>query len=190
MSSSCSAAWTRAGERLEGVVGVDGDGGGAEHGPVVDALVGDEVDHHAGGGALAGEGLVPRPLDGVGAGQLAGQRRVQVDDAVGEPAEEAHREDAHPAGEHDEVGSEAGDDVGEAGVVVGSRLAGVAARRGRPGSPAAPARTRAWASAWSETTATTLAGRRPSAHASMIACRLLPFPEASTTRREPCMVRR
>ena len=114
------------GERLEGVVGVDRDGGRGEHGTVVDAFVGDEVDHHAGGGALAGEGLVPRPLDGVRAGQLAGQGRVQVDDPVGEPAEEAHREDAHPAGEHDEVGTEAGDDVGEAGVVVGARLAGVA----------------------------------------------------------------
>ena len=77
--------------------------------------------------ALAGQRLVPGPLDGVGAGQLAGQRRVEVDDAVGEPAEEAHREDAHPAGEHDEVGAEAGDDVGEAGVVVGAGLAGVAA---------------------------------------------------------------
>ena len=98
----------------------------AEHGTVVDGLDGHEVDHHAGGRALAGEGLLPRPLDGVGAGELAGEGGVEVDDAVGEPAEEAHREDAHPAGEDDEVGPEAGDDVGEAGVVVGAGLARVA----------------------------------------------------------------
>ena len=69
---------------------------------------------------------MPGPLDGAGAGQLAGQRRVEVDDPIGEPAEEAHREDAHPPGEDDEVGTEPGDDVGEAGVVVGAGLAVVA----------------------------------------------------------------
>ena len=115
------------GERLECVVGVDRHGGRGEDGAVVDGLRRDEVDHHPGGGALAGEGLVPGPLDGVGAGQLARQGGVEVDDAVGEPAEEAHREDAHPAGEHDEVGAEPGDDVGEAGVVLGPGLALVAA---------------------------------------------------------------
>ena len=52
---------------------------GGEYRSVVDAVVGDEVDHHAGARAFAGERLVPGPLDGVGAGQLAGQRRVQVD---------------------------------------------------------------------------------------------------------------
>ena len=103
-SSSCSAAWTRAASDSRVSSGWIGTVTVAEHRAVVDAFVGDEVDHHAGGGALAGEGLVPGPFDGVGAGQLAGQRRVQVDDPVGEPAEEAHREDAHPAGEHDEVG--------------------------------------------------------------------------------------
>jgi hypothetical protein len=40
------------GQRVEGVVGVDLDGGGAEHGSVIDALVGDEVDHHPGRGAF------------------------------------------------------------------------------------------------------------------------------------------
>ena len=63
--------------------------------------------------------------DRVGAGQVAGERRMQVDHLVGEPAEEAHREDAHPTGEHDEVGLEPGDDVGEPGVVLGPRLAGM-----------------------------------------------------------------
>ena len=98
---------------------------GAEHRAVVDALVGHEVDHDAGGRPGALERLVPRPLDGARAGEVAGQCRMQVDHPLGEPAEEAHREDAHPAGEHDEVGVEAGDDVGEAGVVVGALLAGV-----------------------------------------------------------------
>src|SRR3954447_17895243 len=73
-------------ERLEGVVGTDGHGDRAEHGTVVDAFVRHEVDHHASGGALAGEGLVPGPLDGVRAGKLAGKRRVQVDDPPGEAA--------------------------------------------------------------------------------------------------------
>ena len=120
-SSSCSAAWTRAVSVSSVSSGRIGTTARGEHRAVVDAFVGDEVDHHAGRRALAGERLVPGPLDGAGAGQLAGQRRVEVDDAVGEPAEEAHREDAHPPGEDDEVGAEAGDDVGEAGVVVGPR---------------------------------------------------------------------
>ena len=41
------------GQRVEGVVGIDRDGCRAEDGSVVDALVGDEVDHHPGGAALA-----------------------------------------------------------------------------------------------------------------------------------------
>ena len=135
-SSACSAAWTRAVSDSSVSSGRIGTSIGGQDGPVVDALVGHEVDHHAGAGALAGEGLVPGPLDGVGAGQLAGQGRVEVDDPVGEPAEEAHRQDAHPAGEHDEVGAEAGDDVGQAGVVVGAGLARRGDRRGRPGCPA------------------------------------------------------
>ncbi len=49
---------------------------------------------------------------------------MQVDHLVREPAEEAHREDAHPTGEHDDVGLEPGDDVGEPGVVLGPGLAG------------------------------------------------------------------
>ena len=76
----------------------------AEHRAVVDALVGHEVDHDAGARALARRWrLVEGALDGVGAGQLAGQRRVEVDHHVREPAEEAHRQDPHPAGEHDPV---------------------------------------------------------------------------------------
>ena len=93
-------ACMRVGEGLEGVVGFDLDGGRGEHRAVVDALVGHEVHHHTGCGAGAGHVLVERPLDGLDAGQLAGQRRVQVDDHAREPAEEVHREDAHPAGEH------------------------------------------------------------------------------------------
>jgi hypothetical protein len=58
-------------------------------------------------------------------GQFTGQCRMQVDHAVGEPAEEAHREDPHPPGQHDEVGVESGDHVGETGVVVGAVLAGM-----------------------------------------------------------------
>ena len=55
-------------------------------------------------GALAALELGEGSLDGVGAGQLAGQCGVQVDDHAGEPAEEAHRQDAHPAEQHDVVG--------------------------------------------------------------------------------------
>ena len=126
MSSSCSAWCIRAVSDSRVSSGWIGTVVVASTGPSSTDFVGDEVDHHTGGGALAGEGLVPGPLDGVRAGQLAGQGGVEVDDALGEPAEEAHREDAHPAGEHDEVGTEPGDDVGEAGVVLGSRLALVA----------------------------------------------------------------
>jgi hypothetical protein len=75
---------------------------------------------------LAGERLLPRAFDGVGTRELAGQRRVQVHDAAREPAEEAHRQDAHPSGEHHDIGSEAGHHIGEAGVVVGAVLAWLA----------------------------------------------------------------
>ena len=97
--------------------------GGPENGAVVDALVGHEMDHHAGRRALAAAGLLVRPGDGVRAGQLARERRVEVDDTLREAAEEAHREDAHPSGEDDDVGICGLDDVGEARVVVGSGLA-------------------------------------------------------------------
>ena len=73
----------------------------------------------------AGDRFVPCPLDGVRAGQVAGQGRMEVDHPAGEPAEEAHGEHAHPSGQHDEIGVEAGDDVGETGVVVGAFLARV-----------------------------------------------------------------
>ena len=59
------------GQRFEGVVGVDRHGDGAEDRAVVDALVGHEVDHHPGRRALTAAGLLPRPGDGVRAGQLA-----------------------------------------------------------------------------------------------------------------------
>ena len=110
-------------ERLERPAGVDVDRTGGEGGAVVDAVVGDEVHHHAGGPPFAGERGIPGPPDRVGARQVARERRMQVDHLVGEPAEEAHREDAHPTGEHHQVGLEPGDDVGEPGVVFGPGLA-------------------------------------------------------------------
>ena len=81
------------------------------------------MNHHAGVVTLAVLGLAPGSLDGIDAGQLAGQCRMQVDDHAGEPAEEAHRQQPHPSGQHDPVGIEPADDVGESGVVVGSRFA-------------------------------------------------------------------
>ena len=123
-----------------------------------------------------------------GAGQLAGQRRVEVDHLVREPAEEAHREDAHPTGEHDPVGLEPGDDVGEAGVVVRPVLAGCGpmwtAGTRRPRRPAA-ARTRP---AGSRRRRRPRPSMRPSAHASRIACRFDPLPETSTTSGSPDLV--
>jgi hypothetical protein len=56
---------------------------------------------------------------------------VQVDDAPWEAPEEAHREDAHPTGEHDEIGAGGLDGVGEANVVGGPRFAAVAGEVGR-----------------------------------------------------------
>ena len=47
---------------------------------------------------------------------------MEVDDPPGEVAEEAHRQDPHPAGEHDEVGCCRKHGVGEPCVVVGTRL--------------------------------------------------------------------
>ena len=126
-------------ERLEGVVGVDRNGGRSEHGAVVDALVGDEVDHHASVVARPCSGLVVGSFDGVGAGEFAGKSRVQVDHLPGNAGEERHRQQAHEPGENDEVGLERVDGVGEPGVVVGpwfpgcgdTTMAGMPDRRAR-----------------------------------------------------------
>ena len=53
------------GQGGEGVVGLDRHDGGAEHRTVVDAFVGDEVDHHAGRTCARRAALLPRPGDGV-----------------------------------------------------------------------------------------------------------------------------
>ena len=94
------------GQRVERVVGVDRHDGGGEHRAVVDALVGHEVHHHAGARCARPRWNSAKARSmACGAGQLAGQRRVEVDDHAGEPAEEAHREDAHPAGSTTRSGS-------------------------------------------------------------------------------------
>ena len=108
-----------------------------EHRAVVDALVGDEVDHHAGARARAGARLGVGPLDGVDAGQLAGQRRVEVDRPVSgsQPRKLIVRMRIQPASTT-QVGREPGDDVGQAGVVVD---AGLARRGGATATAAMPA---------------------------------------------------
>ena len=74
--------------------------------------------------AFAGQRLVPRPFDGVGAGELPGQRRVEVEHPTGEAVEEARGQDAHPPGQHHVVGVVASDGIGEPAVVVSARLVG------------------------------------------------------------------
>src|SRR4051794_12321588 len=66
--------------------------------PGVHALV-HEVDGHAEHLHAVGERL----LDGADAGEGRQQRRVDVDDALGEGAEEGRREQRHVAGQHDEL---------------------------------------------------------------------------------------
>jgi len=94
-----------------GVVGVeDGDSALEDDGTVVEVFV-DEVDGASGDFDSVIEGL---PL-GSEAGECGEQRGVNVDDAVGEGGDEAGREQAHVAGEADEVdivGAECGDHVG------------------------------------------------------------------------------
>ena len=92
-------------------------------------------------------------------GSSPGSAGCRLTTRSGKPAEEGHREDAHPPGQHDVVGVEAGDDVGEPGVVVGARPRRGRGRRGAAGTPAAAARSSAPASAWSETTTTTCGGQ-------------------------------
>ena len=102
-----------------GVVGVeDGDGALEDDGTVVEVLV-DEVDGAAGDFDAVVEGLVL----GVEAGEGGQQGGMDVDDAVGEGVDELRREQAHVAGEDDEIDivtAEAGDDVG---VVLGAGAA-------------------------------------------------------------------
>ena len=97
-------------------VGVeDGDGLLEDDDAVVYGLV-DEVDGAAGDPGSVVEGLVL----GVEAGEGGEQRRVDVEDAVGEGCGEGWRDDAHVSGEADEVDVvvvELGDHLG---VVVGA----------------------------------------------------------------------
>ena len=103
------------------VVFVDGDGALEDDDAVVDVLV-DEVDGAAGDVDAEGQGLLLR----VEAGEGREQGRVDVDDAVGEGGDKGWRDDAHVAGEADEVDFvlvEAGDELG---VVGGAGLGGAA----------------------------------------------------------------
>ncbi len=107
------------GEGFGGVFVEDGDGLLQDDDAVVDGFV-DEVDGAAGYLGSVVEGLVL----GVEAGEGGEERGVDVEDAVGEGLDEGGRDDAHVAGEADEVDLvvvEAGDHLG---VVVGALAAG------------------------------------------------------------------
>ena len=81
-----------------GVVVVHGDGLLGDDGAGIDALV-DEMDGAAGDFDAVIEGLFP----GFEAGEGREQGGVNINDAIGEGAEEFAFEDAHEAGEDDEV---------------------------------------------------------------------------------------
>ena len=126
MSSSCSAAWTRAVSDSRVSSGWIGDGGRPSTGPSSTPSSGTRwtitpvAVRSPARASCQARSMAWMP------GSSPGSAGCRLTTRAGEPAEEAHREDAHPAGEHDEVGTEAGDDVGEPGVVLGSGLTGVA----------------------------------------------------------------
>ena len=152
----CSAAWTRAVSVSSVSSGRIGDVGGGEHrarrrrprrgrgGPSRRCAVRSPASASCHARSMA---WVPGSSPGSAGWRLTTAR---------EPAEEAHRQDAHPPGEHDDVGPMAGDDVGEPGVVVG-RASPARRATWTAGTPARRARSSAPASARSETTATTSA---------------------------------
>lgn len=77
------------------------------------------VDHAAALGNQAALAGVPGALDGVGALEAAGERRVQVDDGdvlLLERGEAGAGEDEHPAGTHHEVGALLDDEARQVGV--------------------------------------------------------------------------
>jgi hypothetical protein len=81
-----------------GVVVVHGDGLLGDDGAGIDALI-DEVDGAAGDFHAVIEGLFP----GFEAGEGGEERGMDVDDAVGEGAEEFAFQDAHETGEDDKI---------------------------------------------------------------------------------------
>ena len=94
-SRRCSTAWMRSSSVARGS---SGDRLLREHGPGVEPLV-DVVHGHAG---RVGAGR-DRVADRVRAGERRQERRVDVDDPLGEPAQERLGEEVHVAGEHDEL---------------------------------------------------------------------------------------
>ena len=86
------------GEGVGGVVGFDGDGALQDDDAVVDGLV-DEVD----GTACDFGSVVERLGLRFEAGEGGQQRWVDVEDTVREDGDEGRRDDAHVAGEADEV---------------------------------------------------------------------------------------
>ena len=104
------------GERV-GVVGVeDRDGALQDDGAVVEVFV-DEVD----GATRDFDAVVEGLLLSVEAGEGGQQRRVDIEDAVGEGGNELGREQAHIAGEDDEVDAVVAEGGGDVGVVDFSR---------------------------------------------------------------------
>lgn len=88
---------------VKGLLGVgraNRNGGLGEDAAGVD-LRDDEVDGATGGGLTGGEGVT----DGVAAFELGEEGRVDVEDAVSEGGEGGVLQDAHEAGEHDDVGA-------------------------------------------------------------------------------------
>ena len=97
------------GERVLGVVVRDGNDGLEDDGAGVEIFV-NEMDGAAGEFYAVFEGLAL----GFEAGEGGKERRVNVEDAVGEGGDEIRREEAHVAGEADEVNFvlvEDGDDL-------------------------------------------------------------------------------
>ena len=147
---------------------------GGQHRPVVDAFVGNEVDHHAGvvrGPARASchaRSMASTPGSSPGS---AGWRLI---DLSGEPAEEAHRQDPHPAGEHDPGPGRSRRRCRRAGrrsrhAVLAGVAADVDGRHAGVGGPLQGA-----AVGLVRHDRDDLGGDRPSAQASRIACRLVP----------------
>ena len=157
-NSCCSVSWARAVSESRVSSGRIGTSAVASTGPSTDSD-GTRWTHHPGSVRSPAGSCHARSM--ADAGQFAGQRRVEVDHPIGEPAEEVHREDAHPPGEYDEVRAESGHRRR------GGRRSPSAVRPAGPdvdgGTPAPLARARRRRRRVG-TTATTSAGRRASSH--------------------------
>ena len=107
---------------IVGLRAVNLDNGCSEYRTVINAFIGNEVNHHPSPGASSRRRFVPGSLNSPGASEFTGQCGMKIQNLFWEPTEEAHREQSHPSREHHEVRAESSHNVGQTRVEIGPSL--------------------------------------------------------------------